>query len=169
MKKTLCIIALAAILVFTGYLISSIGISNAAMDEHYFRVSEVPSAELEFLKSIDSAMLIPPNLQSGTYILEIQMPAGKLTSRTIVIPFHNNQFAFKGSSNPARVGMEESAIIEGNAVSWHNEGVLYDSGVNYVGVVSGRQMFGHAYNYVQTPKGEVGFWRMYPQPQVLNE
>ncbi len=169
MKKILIILPLAAILVFIGYQIASFRNSVAAMDEHFFRVSDVPSAELKFLKTLNSSTLIPPNLQSGTYVLEIQMPSGKVSSKTLEIPFEDNQFAFKPTDNPARVGMEWTAVIEGNAVSWHSEGYGYDSGVEYVGVVSGRQMFGRVYNYVQTPEGEVGFWRIYPQPPALAE
>ena len=169
MKKTPWILPLAAILVSAGYLIPSIRRSNAAMDEHDFRVSDVPAAELKFLKTLDSSTLLPPNLQSGTHILKIRMPSGKVTSSTLEIPFEDNQFAFKASDNPARTRMEESALIEGHVVSWHQEGALYDTGVKYVGVVSGRQMFGRVYNYVQTPQGEVGFWRIYPQPPVRGE
>jgi len=169
MKKTLGYLLLAAILVFSGCFYSSIRSSDAAMQKHYFRVCEVPSAELKFLKSLDSSLLLPPNFKSGAYVLEIQMPSGDLTRRTLKIQFYDNQFALSAPRSPGRIGFEESANIEGNVVSWHDEGILYDAGVKYVGLVSGSQMFGHVYNYDQGPNGEVGFWRLFPQHPVLDE
>jgi hypothetical protein len=169
MAKNLLTLLAAVILFMAGSLHTVIRQSNDSRAKHYFRVSSVPEAELKFLKTLESAQFLPPRFVSATYILEIQMPTGDITRRTLEIPFSDSQFDFKSSSNPGRVGMEESAIIEGHTVSWHDEGVLYDAGVKYVGVVSGRQMYGHVYNYVQTPEGEVGFWRIYPKfPDKLN-
>ena len=59
--------------------------------------------------------------------------------------------------------MGSSAKIEDHVVSWFEEGVLYDAGVKYVGLVSGDEMFGRVYNYSQERNGEVGFWRIYPE------
>jgi hypothetical protein len=169
MKKKLLTLLAGLVLVIAGYLFSEIRQSNASMKKHYFRVSSVPKAEMNFLKTLDSSQILNANLNSGTYVLEVQTPNRPLTSRILEIPFLNNQFHFPESGNSARVGFEESAKIEGHIVSWHDEGVLYDAGVNYVGVVSGSLMYGHVYNYVQSTEGEIGFWRLYPKANAADK
>jgi hypothetical protein len=162
MKKAFILLLLVNILGIGYYFYSVIQRSEEEMKLHDFRVIDVPDAELKFLKTLDPSQFHAPKFESGIYVLEVQMPSGEVTRSEIEIPFKDNAFAFGVSNTPVgRVGMKESAKMKGHVVSWHDEGVFYDAGVRYVGVVSGTQMHGHVYNYQQTPHGEVGFWRLY--------
>lgn len=168
MIRKFYIITGASVLIIGGYIVGYIRADlksgKLMMEQSNFRRYALPKAELDFYGGLDSSQLLPALLDSGVYVLEIKMPTGQLITETIDLPFKNNQFAFDQSKFSGRVGMKESAKIEGHVVSWHHEGVLYDTGIEYVGVVSGSQMFGHVYNYQQTPEGEIALWRMFPKP-----
>jgi hypothetical protein len=153
----------AAALFIGGYVYSRVKSTDARLNEHYFRVLKVPGAERDFLLTLDASQLLPPKLETGAYVLEIRTASGKATREIIHIPFANNKFAFEVPRPLSRIGMEESARIDGHVVSWHVAGTSYDPGVKFVGVVSGSQMFGHVYNYEQTPEGQIGFWRLFPE------
>jgi hypothetical protein len=163
-KFLIILLVVASIFVLGGKLYSDYKHSVRESEEFDFRMMKVPEAQLEFLKTLDTSLFLPPKFESGTYVLEIQMPRGEVICRDIEIPFKDNNFAFVNTNAlVSRVGFHESAKMEGHVVSWHDEGVLYDIGVEYIGVVSGSHMYGHVYNYIQTPKGEVGFWRLFPK------
>ncbi len=121
----------------------------------------MPKYELEFLKGLE--ITTPNKLKSGEYIFEVWLPGQKPDVSTITIPFKDGQFNYQKPETPGRTDMVTSAKIEFPAVSWHYEGMLWDPGIEYVGIVSGDMMWGRVYYYKQGPKEELGFWKMYPK------
>ena len=124
---------------------------------------QVPEFEANYLKSIKPSFFKNINLKSGTYTLEINIPEKQTIFLSKNINFLNNQPVQPKNNLPNRTGFNESITIEKNVITWHHEGMLYDGGVWFVGTISGNTMFGHVYNYQQNPKGEIGFWSMYPK------
>jgi hypothetical protein len=165
MKKIIINTVIIVVAIIVGYFIgsisSSISDSNRLMDEYYWRVSEVPIYELEFLKALDIKTL--NTLKSGDYIFEVWLPGQKPEISTITIPFKDGQFNYQKTKKPGRTDIIKSALIEFPAVSWHYEGRFYDPGIQYVGIVSGNTMWGRVYCYKQGPKEEIGFWKIYPK------
>jgi hypothetical protein len=165
MKKIATNTVIIAVAITIGYFIgsisSSISNSNRLMEEYYWRVSEVPRYELEFLKALD--INTTNTLKSGKYIFEVWLPGQKPDISEITIPFKDEQFNYQKQKNMGKICMANSALIEFPAVSWHYEGKIYDPGVQYVGIVSGNMMWGRVYCYKQGPKEEIGFWKIYPK------
>jgi len=153
------------LLISLGYVFGSLhteySYGKKALDEYYWRVSKIPDFELDFLKSLNGTT--SNKLKSGEYSLEVWLPGQEPKISTVTIPFKDGQFNFRKPKELKRNGMVETAKIEFPAVSWHTEGMFYDPGISYVGVVTEEMMWGRVYAYGQESNEEVGFWKMYPK------
>jgi len=162
-KKTyLLFIVVAIASYFIGKVVATFEFSEESFAEHYYRVSQQPEFQSQFFSELKSSTLKPVELLSGNYQLKVFIENKSPQITEFYIPFKNNQPNFSVNTEPTRTNITGSLKIENNCISWYNEGIMYDAGVRFVGVVSGNQMFGTVYNYEQTKEGEVGYWQLSP-------
>ena len=101
-----------------------------------------------------------PNLKSGAYELTIFMPDMSPQKIQYELQFRDGSPVFK-NSEPSGCGLE-TIEIEGNSVTWSDEGAAYSFGAEFVGVIRGDRMWGHVYVVGNRDETTIGLWKLLP-------
>lgn len=126
---------------------------------------DYPHRMAELDKSLLKKLSVrPSNLTSGDYILEQQFSDKPFAKHEFHLKFTSGQFERPPSTTGHRSGMTENLSVEGQIISWHEEGIMYDGGITYVGLIDGEIAWGRAYDG-NGDKNYVGFWRLYKKPE----
>jgi hypothetical protein len=99
-------------------------------------------------------------MTSGTYLMDIWFPQSTLPTQQVVLECEHGQITVAAFS---RNGGNQKLSIDGNIVSWTQEGAGYEANAKYVGLVDGNGMWGRVYGWNPGDQS-VGMWRIYPKP-----
>jgi hypothetical protein len=159
MKRILLIAMGLSLLVaayIAGYLKATFDDGNAAM-HHWEQLAELDKS---FLKNVVAS---PNKLASGSHVLEIHYPGLPPRFDYLDLTFTNGRLTQPDSAEPHRAGMGETFQVEGNVVSWHYEGIMYEANTEFIGIIDGNMAWGRVYGW--NPGNEsIGNWRLYPKP-----
>lgn len=126
--------------------------------EHYKQLAEL---DRSFLTGVVTR---PSTLTTGSYILETRFPGKAPKFDFLELMFSNGRFALPMPTAPRRHGMADTLVQNGNVVSWHHEGVMYESNAECVGLIDGNMIWGRIYGW--NPGDEsIGVWRIYSKPK----
>lgn len=100
-------------------------------------------------------------LKSGMYEYTLIVPGCTEQRNKIKLEFKDGRLVFPKNDNPHRNGMSDTMEINGNSVSWHYEGIMYESDAQCWGVVRKEGMWGHVYDW-NPGEGAFGIWKIVP-------
>jgi hypothetical protein len=101
-------------------------------------------------------------LTSGTYLMDVWFPSSKLPAREVVLNCANGQITVPAFN---RNRGSQTLSVEGNVVSWTQEGGGYEADTEYVGLIDGNEMWGRIYGWNPGDQS-LGLWRIYPKPST---
>lgn len=161
-RKVIIIITVIAALAAAysiGYSKSSVDSSINQMNQDFENWTQLAELDKSFLTNIVTQS---STLKTGTYVLETRFPRKPPKTEVIDLVFSNGQFALPKPTEPHRNGMADTLVQNGNVVSWHHEGIMYEANAECVGLIDGNMIWGRIYGW--NPDDEsIGVWKLYPK------
>ncbi len=163
-RKTIVSLVLIAALAAAygiGHFKASVDNSVSRMNQDVEHWRQLAELDRSFLTNLVAR---PSTLTTGRYVLETTFPGKPPKVDMLDLVFSNGQFALPKSTEPHRGGMADTLVQNGNVVSWHHEGIMYEASAECVGIIDGDTVWGRIYGW--NPGDEsIGVWRICRKPE----
>jgi len=163
-RRVIIVVAVLAALAVAygiGYFKASVELSASQMNQDFEHWAQLAELDRSFLTNVVTR---PSTLATGTYVLETRFPGKPPKIDVLELVFSKGQFALPKSAEPHRNGMADTLVQNGNVVSWHHEGIMYEANAECVGLIDGNTIWGRIYGW-NSDDESIGVWRIYPKPK----
>jgi hypothetical protein len=143
-----------------GHFIGSCDADASRRDRDLKHWQQLAELDRAFLTNVVTR---PGALVTGRFVIETCFPGIPPRSHPLDLVFSNGLCSLPMPAGPHRNGMADTFVQNGNVVSWHHEGILYEGSAECVGVIDGEMIWGRIYGW-SPGDGSIGLWRIYRQP-----